>query len=405
VTIVMTAVDASGACTAGTETSAGSTPDAKAIAQFGALVDDTLGSLENRSGSSESDVDEEEDGETKGGAGTDAAAMALGATPQSPVPTRTTGAASTPTSTTAVESGASAAATATEPRMTMASHLPTATTDVPSATTVDIAEALVTGGDDATTGAAPAADGTTQPWTTAAVRETPATDLPAGLLASPTDDGTSVEGADGSEATTSPAEDDAQPSDAPAHAGSTTAPTAADVADATTSAADTVADPAGHQHLADGLDGAGEPWQQVARAVHGIRRDDDGSHSMTIRLDPPELGSVELEVHIRDGRLHVHATTDSPVTRDVIARAMPELRAALDATGITAGSLEVGARAGGHGLTGQHGSFGDETSGEGRSSTRGGPHVGRPDHGGAIARPSNDQTAAASLTTRLDLRL
>ena len=40
---------------------------------------------------------------------------------------------------------------------------------------------------------------------------------------------------------------------------------------------------------------SGEAWQQVARAVRSVHRDEDGNHTMTVRLDPPELGTVEQD--------------------------------------------------------------------------------------------------------------
>ncbi|HEX7097175.1 MAG TPA: flagellar hook-length control protein FliK, partial [Acidimicrobiales bacterium] len=138
-----------------------------------------------------------------------------------------------------------------------------------------------------------------------------------------------------------------------------------------------------------------EPWEQVAKAMHGVRRDADGSHRVTVRLDPPELGTVEIEVHVHGGRLSVHATADSFATRDLLARALPQLRASLEAGGFETGSLEVGARSAGDG------------------SGRGGDAAPtRPTGRAVTGRAARDTatipaatTAAADSPNRLDLRL
>jgi hypothetical protein len=111
------------------------------------------------------------------------------------------------------------------------------------------------------------------------------------------------------------------------------------------------------------------PWSQIAHAVRSVQRDRDGSHTMTVRLDPPELGSVDIEVRVHDGRLSVHATVDSAATRDLLTRALPELRSALESHGLPTASLDVGARSGSHGHADQ-----DRT-------------------GGGDARPSGDDAA------------
>jgi flagellar hook-length control protein FliK len=138
------------------------------------------------------------------------------------------------------------------------------------------------------------------------------------------------------------------------------------------------------------------PWEQLARAVQTARRHQDGSHTMTVRLDPPELGTVELHLRVHDGQLSVHALTDSLATRDVISRALPDLRAALESGGLHAGSLDVGARSSGQGPEGRNA---DNAPGGMRSSG-----------GGASSRSDDVSVARASRGTsepssRLDLRL
>jgi flagellar hook-length control protein FliK len=138
------------------------------------------------------------------------------------------------------------------------------------------------------------------------------------------------------------------------------------------------------------------PWEQLARAVESARRHQDGSHTMTVRLDPPELGTVELHLRVHEGQLSVHALTDSLATRDVISRALPDLRAALESSGLHTGSLDVGARSSGQGS--EHRDANNATGGS-RSSGR-----------GASSRSDDVSVARASRGTsepssRLDLRL
>jgi flagellar hook-length control protein FliK len=184
------------------------------------------------------------------------------------------------------------------------------------------------------------------------------------------------------------------PSDLHSTAHAETVPSAA----ATETTNDAAPAPAAGEHTE-----TGHAWEQVARAVRSVRRDEDGNHTMTVRLDPPELGTIELEVQIRDGRLHLHAGSDSTATRELLARAMPELRAALDADGIATGSLDVGARAGGQGATGHAGPGGDATGDRHAGSSRPG-HGGTGTNGGVVTH-SPDQPGDAPASARLDLRL
>lgn len=166
--------------------------------------------------------------------------------------------------------------------------------------------------------------------------------------------------------------------------------------DATAATPDGAASPDAAPDLA--MDDPGEPWQQVARAMHSLRRDADGAQRMTIRLDPPELGTVEVEVQVRAGRISVHALVDSPTTRDALVRALPELRASLEEAGLGTDTLDVGTRSSG------------DRSGDGEPAAPDHPHgrigagaspVTRRDAADA-SRPKHHVTDNAN---RLDLRL
>jgi flagellar hook-length control protein FliK len=138
-----------------------------------------------------------------------------------------------------------------------------------------------------------------------------------------------------------------------------------------------------------------EPWQQIAHVVRSVERDVDGTHRMTVRLDPPALGTVELEVRVHEGRLSVHATVDTAPTRDVLARALPDLRHVLESNGLPTGALDVGARSGGHGASGDRrdGAQGQRLRVPGLDARA----------SGTVGPPQDPATATAS--ARLDLRL
>jgi flagellar hook-length control protein FliK len=77
------------------------------------------------------------------------------------------------------------------------------------------------------------------------------------------------------------------------------------------------------------------PTDQVAPAVIGIMKAMDGTQSVTVRLQPPELGQVEIRVdRTVDGAAHVDITTERPETLQLLQRDQPRLEQALDQAGI-----------------------------------------------------------------------
>jgi flagellar hook-length control protein FliK len=140
------------------------------------------------------------------------------------------------------------------------------------------------------------------------------------------------------------------------------------------------------------------PWRQVADALREVRRDRDGSHSLTVRLDPPELGTVDVQVHVRDGRISVHASAHTDATRELLTRSLPDLRHALESHGLQTGSLDVGAHP--HAQSGASSDSGGGTGGDGRH-TSSGPGTARDRAPDATPRRS----AAGATTGRLDVRL
>lgn len=67
--------------------------------------------------------------------------------------------------------------------------------------------------------------------------------------------------------------------------------------------------------------------QQVSRAL--IRRNDNGDRSLVIRLTPPELGTVRVEITERDGQLTARIHADDPAVRQALERLLPQVRSDL----------------------------------------------------------------------------
>ncbi len=87
----------------------------------------------------------------------------------------------------------------------------------------------------------------------------------------------------------------------------------------------------------------------------------DGVQEARIRLDPPDLGEVEIRLTIADGKLQVDVRADQGATRDAFAAALPELRQALEARQLSPDRIELS-----FGDTG--GSTADSTGGRARDN-------------------------------------
>ena len=130
------------------------------------------------------------------------------------------------------------------------------------------------------------------------------------------------------------------------------------------------------------------PTQQVAEALREVRRLADGSHRLSLQLHPEELGAVQLEIAMRDGRLHVRAVAETEAARIALEQHLPELRSELRDAGVRAGSLEVG----------------PDTSGRDRSAAASRDPQ-RPSGAPRDAEPPAPSTTQPSATSGLDIRL
>ncbi|HML14984.1 MAG TPA: flagellar hook-length control protein FliK [Xanthobacteraceae bacterium] len=101
--------------------------------------------------------------------------------------------------------------------------------------------------------------------------------------------------------------------------------------------------PTAPQHAAAGTDAvplAGIPIAIVARAEAGEKQ-------FEIRLDPPELGRIEVQLNVdSSGRATSHLVVDRPDTLDLLRRDAPALERALQSAGLTTdnGALQFSLR-------------------------------------------------------------
>jgi flagellar hook-length control protein FliK len=75
----------------------------------------------------------------------------------------------------------------------------------------------------------------------------------------------------------------------------------------------------------DGADAA-DRVQFIERVAGAFRAASQGDGTVRMRLHPPELGSLRLEVSVRDGALSARLETDTPEARSVLLDHLPALR-------------------------------------------------------------------------------
>ena len=78
--------------------------------------------------------------------------------------------------------------------------------------------------------------------------------------------------------------------------------------------------------------------QRVARAIEAAPQN---GGILRLRLSPPELGAVRLEVAVRRGKLTARIETESAQTRNVLLDQLPQLRERLEGQGIRIDRFEV----------------------------------------------------------------
>lgn len=79
------------------------------------------------------------------------------------------------------------------------------------------------------------------------------------------------------------------------------------------------------------------PAAQIAPAIVSLATTSSGTQQLTVRLDPEELGRVEIRIEQpKDGAAQVTIIADRPETLNLLLRDQPQLQHALDQAGIPA---------------------------------------------------------------------
>ncbi len=89
------------------------------------------------------------------------------------------------------------------------------------------------------------------------------------------------------------------------------------------------------------------PLASAALAIEIASRSKDGSRQFDIRLDPPELGRIEVKLDVdKTGQVNTHLTVDRPETLDLLRRDSQGLERALQQAGLKTsdGGLEFSLR-------------------------------------------------------------
>jgi hypothetical protein len=118
----------------------------------------------------------------------------------------------------------------------------------------------------------------------------------------------------------------------------------------------------------------GTPHTPVANqvAVHLQRAATAGQDKITIRLQPPELGRIDVKLELGgDGRVMAHVTADNSITLDLLRRDQSGLERALADAGLKTdgSSLNFNLRGDGQRYSGQQGEGQNGQAGNGRAAT------------------------------------
>ncbi|HTW68865.1 MAG TPA: flagellar hook-length control protein FliK [Acetobacteraceae bacterium] len=81
--------------------------------------------------------------------------------------------------------------------------------------------------------------------------------------------------------------------------------------------------------------GSAAPVHQVSAALLSLSRGADGAQTMTLRLQPPELGQVQIRIdRPQEAPAQVDIAVERPETMTLLLRDQPELQRALDQAGV-----------------------------------------------------------------------
>jgi flagellar hook-length control protein FliK len=114
--------------------------------------------------------------------------------------------------------------------------------------------------------------------------------------------------------------------------------------------ASTTADPADAASAAQGapVDTRAEHWHDAfASRVQWLVDQQVGE--ARIKLNPPDLGAVDVKISLVEDKTFVHLTTATAAARDELAQSLPRLRELLSSSGLSLGGATVQGGQGGHG--------------------------------------------------------
>jgi flagellar hook-length control protein FliK len=77
--------------------------------------------------------------------------------------------------------------------------------------------------------------------------------------------------------------------------------------------------------------------QHIERMVYDRERD-----AITVRLDPPELGVIELRVHASGNEVQAWVSAERDLTRQLLQQAQQQLREQLESRGLQLTHFDVG---------------------------------------------------------------
>lgn len=140
----------------------------------------------------------------------------------------------------------------------------------------------------------------------------------------------------------------------------------------------------------------------VNRVAEVVRANIGTNHSsITLQLDPPELGAVRLEATLRHQMLSIRAQTETQAARDAMQSHLSDLRDALQRHGITIERFDIEARPASQTSNSQHNTGRDANSQAGDQTGGQGGHAFQPGEDNASARHSNDRGYAMTTETEL----
>ncbi|MEO5981795.1 MAG: flagellar hook-length control protein FliK [Pedococcus sp.] len=83
------------------------------------------------------------------------------------------------------------------------------------------------------------------------------------------------------------------------------------------------------------------PQAQVLSAVSPLLTGPDGTHRVTVTLEPENLGKVRVQLTLSGGEVALHLIAADAATRETLRLGLPELRAQLEQSGLRTAGMDV----------------------------------------------------------------